>query len=292
MYLDRPVRVAEAATAAARLLRLAKIETPELDARVLICHAAGLEHEALVASPDAALPADAASRFGAYLQRRLKGEPVSRILGVREFYGRAFRIDENTLDPRPDTETLIDAALAIVDRKGSRDASLEILDLGTGSGAILLTLLAELPRATGIGADISLAALKLAKANAEALGVGGRAGFVAADWFTGIGGAFDLVGANPPYLATAAIESLPIEVCSHDPLQALDGGADGLAAYRRIAAVARTSLKPGGSLLVEIGADQAEAVVSLFGDAGLDADTGHCLWRDLNGLPRAVVGHA
>jgi release factor glutamine methyltransferase len=152
--------------------------------------------------------------------------------------------------------------------------------------------LAELPRATGIGADISLAALKLAKSNAEALRGGTRASFVAADWFTGIGGAFDLVVANPPYLATAAIESLPLEVRSHDPFQALDGGPDGLAAYRRIAAVARTSLKPGGSLLVEIGADQAEAVVSLFGNAGLDADTGHCLWRDLNELPRVVVGHA
>jgi release factor glutamine methyltransferase len=259
---------------------------------VLLCHAAGLKHEAYVLSPSAMLAPEASVRFGTFVERRLQGEPVSRILGSREFYGRLFRIDENTLDPRPDTETLIDAALAIVDRRGDRDAPLEILDLGTGSGAILLTLLAELPKASGVGTDISLAALTLARSNADALGVGARASFVAADWLAGVGGAFDLVVANPPYLATAGIGRLSIEVRSHDPFRALDGGPDGLAAYRRIAASARSALKQGGSLLVEIGADQAEAAVALLRDAGFDAGAGHCLWRDLAGLPRVVAGHA
>jgi release factor glutamine methyltransferase len=289
---SQPVSLGEAASAAARIFRKAGIETPELDARVLLCHAAGISHEAYVSDAKASLAPEAAARFEANVERRLAGEPVSRIIGAREFYGRRFRIDRSTLDPRPDTETLIDATLAIVDQKASRDTELRLLDLGTGSGAILVTLLAELPRATGVGTDISLAALHLAKSNAVALGVGGRASFAATDWLTGIGGAFDLVVANPPYLATAAIGALSMEVRSHDPFRALDGGLDGLSAYRSIAASARSALKPGGSLLVEIGPDQAEAVTSLLREAGLVIDEKNCLWRDLGGRPRVVMAQA
>lgn len=289
---QRPQTRFEVMVAAARLFREAGMETPELDARVLLCHAARLEHEAYIANPAAALAAEAASRFGALVARRLEGEPVSRILGRREFYGRLFRIDRSTLDPRPDTETLIEAALAFVDGQRSRDRELKLLDLGTGSGAILLTLLAELPRASGVGTDISLPALAIAKVNAEELRMGHRASFVATDWLASIRGGFDLVVANPPYLKSSAIPGLAPEVRMHDPLLALDGGSDGLSAYRRIAASLRGALRPGGVLFLEIGADQAEAVASLLREAGLKVDEKSGLWRDLAGLPRVVAGQA
>jgi release factor glutamine methyltransferase len=277
---------------AAQMLRQAKMESPELDARVLLCHAAGLSHEDYVGQPDRPLSAASASRFTALVERRLAGEPVSRILGFREFYGRDFRIDRNTLDPRPDTETLIEAALDLVARKQLAGAPLEILDLGTGSGAILLTLLAELPCARGLGADLSLGALSVARANAEALGVAARARFVVSDWLEGIAGGFDLIVANPPYIASGAIAGLAPEVRLHDPKLALDGGADGLAAYRAIAASASRVLRSGGSLLVEIGPDQADAVLALFKQNGLRADASDGVWRDLAGRARVVAGRA
>jgi len=168
-FIASRLSLGQAHTAAARLLREARIAAPELDARLLLCHAAGLTHEAYVAGINDALAPDAAARFGACVARRLAGEPVSRIVGVREFYGRPFRIDASTLDPRPDTETLIEAALELV----GGEAPLRLLDLGTGSGCILATLLAELPRAGGVGIDKILPALELARANAEGLGVVG-----------------------------------------------------------------------------------------------------------------------
>ena len=283
----------EAFAVAARAFREAGIETPELDARLLICHAAGLSHEDFVARRDDALDVEAAARLGAYVERRLDGEPVSRIVGCREFYGRTFRIDAHTLDPRADTETLIEAALAVIDRNGWRESPLKLLDLGTGSGCILVTLLAELPKASGLGIDVSVPALALAEANARRrLGVGARRASLPCDWLEAIGGAFDLVVANPPYLATADIAGLPREVSAHDPLAALDGGADGLAAYRRIALRAREMLRPGGRILLETGADQADAVLQLLSEAGLTLEEGHCLWRDLGGRPRVVAASA
>src|SRR6185312_60817 len=172
-FIASRLSLGQAHTAAARLLREARIAAPELDARLLLCHAAGLTHEAYVAGINDALAPDTAARFGACVARRLAGEPVSRIVGVREFYGRPFRIDASTLDPRPDTETLIEAALELARHEGP----LRLLDLGTGTGCILITLLAELPRATGIGIDKSLPALEIARANAASLGVGDRALF-------------------------------------------------------------------------------------------------------------------
>jgi release factor glutamine methyltransferase len=292
MALPQRVSLRMAFASAVRLLRQAGVGTPELDARLLVCHAAGLSHEAYIAAPDDALAPEAAARFSASVERRLAGEPVSRILGLREFYGRPFRIDASTLDPRPDTETLIEAALAIVGGKGLQDRPLTLLDLGTGSGCILVSLLAELPLASGVGIDLSVAALALAATNARDLGVEARASFVASDWLEAIGGAFDLVVANPPYLAAAEIPGLPREVSAYDPWTALDGGADGLASYRRIAHRARDVLRPGGSILCEIGADQADAVLQLLVDAGLRVEPGHCLWRDLGGRPRVVAGCA
>lgn len=286
------VTLRTAFAAAVRMLRQAKIETPELDARLLLCHATGLGHEAYVAGRDGELDARAAARFASFVERRLDGEPVSRIVGVREFYGRPFRIDACTLDPRADTETLIEAALAMVDRRGLRESPLKLLDLGTGSGCILTTLLAELPKASGIGIDASVPALALAKNNAQALGIGARASFVAGDWLEGIGGAFDLVVANPPYIASGDIAGLSREVSAHDPWAALDGGADGLAAYRRIAPRTREILRQGGTILLETGADQAEAVLHLLVEAGLGIEAGHCLWHDLGQRPRVVAATA
>jgi release factor glutamine methyltransferase len=216
--------------------------------------------------------------------RRLAGEPVSRIIGIREFYGRSFRIDASTLDPRPDTETLVEAALGLVDR----EAPLDILDLGTGSGCILVTLLAELPRASGAGVDVSLPALERAQANAQVHGIGDRARFIAGDWLEAVEGSFDLVVANPPYLSAADMAALSPEVRDHDPRAALDGGPDGLSAYRRIVPGLRKALRPGGFALFEVGPDQAEAVSRLLAEAGLDMGEGQHLWRDLAGRTRVV----
>ena len=282
----------EAFTEAARLLRAANIETPELDARLLLCHAASLSHEQLIANGDTVLPPDAAARFEAHLARRLAHEPVSRILGVREFYGRSFSIDASTLDPRADSETLIDAALAELTRRGKRGDPLRILDLGTGSGILLLTLLAELPEARGIGLDLSVPALRIARENGERLGVGTRASFLAGDWLEAIAGDFDFVVANPPYLAHADFAGLALEVSAHDPHLSLDGGEDGLDAYRRIASRAAAILAPGGCVLAEIGSTQASAVMGLFEAAGFAAnsgDSGQPLWHDLAGRPRAIL---
>lgn len=276
----------QAHIAAARLLRQAGIETPELEARLLLCHATGLSHEAYVAALNDALAPDAAARFGAFVERRLAGEPVSRIIGVREFYGRPFRIDASTLDPRPDTETLIEAALAMVDR----ETPLDILDLGAGTGCILITLLAELPEASGIGIDKSLPALERARANAQVLGVGDRARFIAGDWLDAVSGVFDLVVANPPYLSAADMAEFAPEVRDHDPWPALDGGPDGLSAYRRIAPGLRKALRPGGFALFEIGHTQAEAVSGLLAGAGLAPE--EAPWRDLAGRARVVAARS
>ena len=211
---------------------------------------------------------------------------MSRITGRREFYGRAFSIGPAALDPRPDTETLIEAALAHVEASGGRGTPLNLLDLGTGSGCILLTLLAELPQARGLGTDASREALALAALNAERLGLAQRASFVAADWLDGIDGRFDLIVSNPPYLASAEIAGLAAGVSAYDPQLALDGGPSGLDAYRRIAARAPHLLAAEGTVMVEIGASQAEAVAEIFGSAGLEFVR---LCHDLGGRPRVIV---
>jgi len=272
----------------ARTLRAAGIDSPALDARLLLCEAAGLTHEALVARGREDLPPHAAERLSRYLARRLGGEPVSRIQGRREFYGRDFLIDAHTLDPRPDTETLVSAVLDLVARKGRTGSPLSVLDLGTGSGCILLTLLAELPEAQGLGTDIAPGALEIASRNASRLGLETRARFLGTSWFDGLEGRFDLIVSNPPYIARSEIGGLAAEVAAHDPMAALDGGADGLDAYRTIAARAGDFLSPGGHLLVEIGAGQAEAVVRLFHRSGLDIDRDG-VRTDLARRPRCVL---
>jgi release factor glutamine methyltransferase len=271
-----------------RILRDAGIDTPELDARVLLCHAAGLAHESYIARAREALPAAAGPRLEAALARRLKHEPVARIVGTREFYGRSFVLGKDTLDPRPDTETLIEAALDIVRERGWQEKPLKLLDLGTGSGCILVILLAELPFAEGLGTDLSPDALAVAADNARTHGVGSRAAFAAADWLDAVSGKFDLILSNPPYLATSEIAGLAKEVAAHDPNLALDGGPDGLEAYRRMAARARDALTEDGRLLVEIGPGQGEDVAAIFARAGLAPEGGEGR-RDLAGRPRVVV---
>jgi release factor glutamine methyltransferase len=273
---------------AARILREAGIETPELDARLLLCHAAGLSHETYIARAREALPADAAPRLKDAIARRLAREPVARILGWREFYGRSFILGKDTLDPRPDTETLVEAALDIVRERGWQERPLRLLDLGTGTGCILVTLLAELPFAAGLGTDLSLGALAIAAANAEAHEVGARASFAAADWLDAVSGKFDLILSNPPYVEAGEIAGLATEVAAHDPRLALDGGPDGLEAYRRIAMRARDALTKDGRLLVEIGPGQEDDVGAIFARAGLTFKRGEGR-RDLAGRPRVVV---
>jgi release factor glutamine methyltransferase len=274
---------------AAQILRQGGIETPELDARLLLCHAASLSHEAFIARAREDLRPDAAALLEGAIARRLKREPVARIRGTREFYGRSFLLGPESLDPRPDTETLIDAALDIIGKKGWREEPLKLLDLGTGSGSILVTLLAELPRATGIGTDLSPRALAVAAANASAHGVASRAVFIAADWLDAIAGKFDLILSNPPYLAASEIAGLAADVAAYDPRLALDGGPDGLDSYRRIAARAREVLAGDGRLLVEIGPAQAEAVAAIFAGAGLRPDEAGSPRLDLAGRSRVVV---
>ena len=283
---DATLALNAAHATATKVLRDGGIETPALDARILLRSATGLSLEALIAKGREPVGAEQARRFSDYVNRRLAGEPVSRIRGRREFYGRTFRIDRHTLDPRPDTETLIEATLDAAAQAQRGGRPLRLLDLGTGSGCILITLLAELPNALGLGVDISAGALDCARENAAVLGVAGRARFVAVDWFEGLSGRFDLIVSNPPYISAAELASLPRDVAEHDPRAALDGGRDGLGAYRRIAARAAAFLDNGGRILVEIGPTQGPAVAELFRAYGLVVEDDAV--KDLAGRPRCI----
>ena len=257
--------VAQARRAAADRLREGGIDSPDVDARLLVGHALGLDHGALVAESARRLsPAEAAALDG-ILARRLAHEPVARILGTREFWSLPLRITADVLVPRPETETVVEAVLAVVER----GRPLLLADLGVGSGAILLALLSELPAAYGIGTDHNAAALRVARDNARRLGLADRAGFVACDFGAALAGACNIVVSNPPYIRTGDIAALAADVRDYDPRAALDGGPDGLAAYRAIAADAGRLLAPGGWLAVEIGIGQSEAVCELLATRGL-----------------------
>jgi len=241
---------------------------------------------ALVARADQSVGQAEASRLARMAQRRLAGEPVARITGEKEFWGLRLKLSEDTLVPRPDTETVVEAALDFI--KATARAAPRIADIGTGSGAILLALLSELPEATGVGTDISEAALAAAKANAESLGISDRARFAVGDYASALQGRFDVIVSNPPYIRSADIPLLAIEVRDHEPRQALDGGTDGLLAYRRLAAETPAYLAPGGALIVEVGYNQAEDVGLLMEAAGFRIS--RPFRRDLSGIPRVVEG--
>ena len=273
--------IAQARRALAERLRQSGIESPELDARILIGHVLGLDHAGLAAAEKQELRASVAERIEAFAIRRLAHEPVARIIEEKEFWGLSFRVTPAVLVPRPETETVVELALSLIDRA----APLRLADLGTGSGAILLALLSELPQARGTGIDISADALHVARANAERLTLADRSDFALRD-FASVDGAFDLVVSNPPYIASGDIAALAPEVREYDPRQALDGGPDGLAAYRTIATVAPRLLHHAGHLVVEIGAGQEAPVSELFAQNGLViTDVRH----DLSGIPRALA---
>jgi release factor glutamine methyltransferase len=277
--------VESARRALAAQLRSAQLEEAELDARILLGAALGLDLTGLVAQAARLLAEAETSRLAQYAGRRIAGEPVARILGVREFWGLPFRLSEATLVPRPDTETIVERALEMF-RERQRSHPPVIADIGTGSGAILLALLHEIPEAFGVGTDLSLTALDTAKANAAALGLAGRAAFVACSYAAALSGPFDLIVSNPPYIPSGEIPKLSIEVREHDPHLALDGGNDGYDAYRALIPQAAERLMPGGALIVEAGRGQAADIETLMTAAALSVDRPPR--ADLAGIPRAV----
>jgi release factor glutamine methyltransferase len=266
-----------------RALTEAGFETAALDARLLLLEALGISPTDLITSPDISLTPEQSRTLDSFTARRLAHEPVARIVGTREFWGLPFRLSLETLVPRPDTETLVETALDLLP---DRQAPLRIVDFGTGSGCILVALLHELPNAMGLGVDLSFGALVTARANADDNRVGNRCHFALSRWAEAVSGPFDLIVSNPPYIASPVIPGLDAEVRDHDPLLALDGGADGLCAYRVILGEASRLLARGGLLVVEIGYDQAEALRHLAGLRGLEVLT---IAHDLSDNPRCVA---
>jgi release factor glutamine methyltransferase len=282
--LSPGISIGAARRVVAQAFRDGALDSPELDARVLVGHALHLDHTALASDSERELTDDEAAAIDALAMRRLAREPVARIVGSKEFWGLEFRITPATLVPRPETETVVEAVLAAI---SDHSHPLRIADFGTGSGAILLALLSELAHATGVGTDISLSALATARENAERLGLTSRAHFVACDYGAALRGPFDLVVSNPPYIASGEIAGLAPEVRDHDPRPALDGGASGLDGYRAVVADARRILAPKGILAVELGAGQASSVAALWREGGIAAESSKA---DLSGHSRALLG--
>ena len=268
---------------AGQRLRGAAIEAPRLEARRLLAHVLGTTEEALLRDPRAPVPIDKAAQFAGLLARRVAHEPFAYLIGHVGFWTLELEVSPATLIPRADSESLIEAALEACPDKG---AALNVIDLGTGTGALLLALLSELPAASGVGVDLKPEAVALAARNAARLGLGDRACFLAGDWAAALAGRFDLLLCNPPYIESAAIPALMPEVARHEPASALDGGADGLSAYRHIIADLPWLLAPRGVAVLELGQGQQAAVEVLARAAGLMPEACRA---DLGGLPRALV---
>jgi release factor glutamine methyltransferase len=264
------------------------IDSAELDARLLAGAVLGVDLTGLITAANRLLTTDESTHLEQFAERRLRGEPVARILGHKEFWGLSLQLTPATLVPRPDTETIVELALEMLRADGDTNHPLRIADLGTGSGAILLALLSELPEAHGFGTDISSAALQTAAANAARTGLAGRATFIACDYATGLSGLFDLIVSNPPYIRSVDIGGLAAEVRHYDPLAALDGGADGLDGYRALIPQAAGILAPGAVLVVEAGQGQSGDIEALMTVAGLTHN--RVPKADLAGIPRAVAG--
>jgi release factor glutamine methyltransferase len=275
--------VGECVERAARLLRAAGIEAAQRESRLLLAHCIGVDQARIIGYPEA-LVADA-DVFEALIARRAAREPLSRILGRREFWSLPFRITSDTLDPRPESETLIETALELLgEAAGLRP--LTVLDLGTGSGCLLLAMLHELPMAQGVGVDLSPGAVQVARDNASALGLAGRARFVACDWGTTMNATFDLILSNPPYIRSCEIDGLEPEVALSDPRLALDGGADGLNCYRKLAVSLPKLLTPNGFAILEIGVGMVSGVCRLMSKNNLK-----CVKKsfDITGKLRCLV---
>ncbi|MEO3474072.1 peptide chain release factor N(5)-glutamine methyltransferase [Roseomonas sp. CAU 1739] len=268
---------------AGQLLRAAGVEAPRQEARMLLAHAMACREEDLLRDPRAAVPGPAASAFGALLRRRAAREPMAHLLGRVGFWTLMLEVSPATLIPRGDSEAIVEAALAAFD--GTARIG-RVLDLGTGTGALLLAVLAECPGATGVGVDVAPAAAALAARNAAANGLGDRAAFLCGDWAEAIAGRFDLVLSNPPYIETATVPGLMPDVARYEPALALDGGADGLDAYRRLVRALPGLLSPGGRVVLEIGQGQRPAVEALAVAAGLEPVAAR---QDLAGIDRALV---
>ncbi|MGI4953500.1 MAG: peptide chain release factor N(5)-glutamine methyltransferase [Janthinobacterium lividum] len=269
--------VGDALRHGAAMLSAAGVESPRLEARLLLAHAAGLRQDALLRDREASVEM---TPYAALLARRVAREPLALITGEQEFWSLTFAVSGDTLIPRPDSETLIEAALAA---RPGRAGTRSILDLGTGTGCLLLAALTEYPAAWGVGVDLSPGAAALARRNAAALGLSGRAAMVCARWDDALDGRFDLVLSNPPYISGADIAGLMPEVALHEPRLALDGGPDGLDAYRVLLRRMPALLRPGGTAVLELGAGQAAAV------SGLAEGWTVALRRDLAGIERAIV---
>lgn len=278
-----PSTLVAAWTHARRVLEAAGVETPIIDARLLLQAAAGVGRVDIVTDPQRALPEGAWARLEALLTRRIAREPVAYILGAQGFWTLDLLVGPDVLIPRPDTEALVRAALDA----SAHIAAPRVLDLGVGSGAVLLAILAERPEATGVGIDVSPAALKVAQANGERVGVAGRVEWREGRWTEGLEPAFDLIVSNPPYIPSGDIAGLQPEVAQHEPHLALDGGPDGLDAYRAIFPEFARLLSPMGAFAVEIGIGQADDVTALAVDAGLEP-RGRV--RDLGGRERVIFG--
>jgi release factor glutamine methyltransferase len=277
------VTIAAALAAAAERLAAAGIVDSRREARRIVALALGVEPGTVLGYPERPIDTPAQHRLAALLARRAAREPFSRLEGRRGFWSLDFALSPDTLDPRPDSETLIEAAL---ERLPDRGAGLRVLDLGTGTGCLLLALLAELPNATGVGVDILPGAVATARRNAAALGLAGRAAFLCGDWGAAIAGGVDVILSNPPYIPTGEIETLAGEVARYDPRAALDGGFDGFTAYRRLARETRRLLNPAGVAFFELGAGQAAAVAGVMAEAGLEMVG---IRRDLAGIERCIA---
>jgi release factor glutamine methyltransferase len=266
--------------------RAADVDSAELDARLLVGAALNLDLTGIITAASRKLTPDESNRLEAFAARRVNGEPVARILGQKEFWGLPLKLSTATLVPRPDTETVVELALEII--RAAPPRALRIADLGAGTGAILLALLHELPAALGVGTDISLEALRIARRNAADLGLASRAAFVACNYAAALAGPFDLIVSNPPYIRSADIAGLSPEVRDHDPRTALDGGVDGLDAYRALVPQAADRLAPGGALVVEGGKGQSGPIEALMTAAGLSVQDP--VKTDLSGIFRAIAG--
>jgi len=283
--VEASLQRAQALDAVNRVFAKANIEGWALDARLLTLAALGIDQIEFLRRPTETVGEEEAAKLAEFSARRIAGEPIARILGVREFWGLDFAISAATLVPRPETETLVEAALCHCRNHGGRDRPWTILDLGTGSGCIAIALLTELSAARTLGIDRSLAALLTARGNAQRHGVSERAYWVAGDWGGAIAATFDIVVANPPYIPTTEIAALATEVRDHDPTLALDGGCDGLDAYRAIIASLARLERDDGRIFFEVGVGQSQRVAALLRDVGFAVSAPIC---DLSGIPRVI----
>jgi release factor glutamine methyltransferase len=283
-YVPLPSKAGEAYQALRREFADATIQTPELEASILMEWATGLDRLAVLTHPNTQLSPNQAEQLYAARDARLSGKPVHRIIGRRSFFGLEFELSKETLEPRPDSECVVELALSELSARMADELS--ILDLGTGTGILAISLLSRLPNATALAVDISQDALSTAQRNAEDNGVAARCQTIQSNWFENVQGKFDLIISNPPYIPTALISELSREVRDYDPLAALDGGADGMVAYRMIASRAQDFLESAGFVALEIGHDQRESVTSIFEGNGFRWIQGA---KDLGGNDRGLL---